>query len=799
MRFLRHYGFFMILLLSIHANAQRPGGPGKGQSNGLTVVGMVIDQSSQAPIPYATVVALDKGSKEMIEGTSTNEDGKFRISITDPNIYLEVSFIGYEKQTVEEFEQREGRLLAGKIELAQSALELDVAEVEAERSRVEFKLDKRVFTVGKDISSTGMGAMEVLNNVPSVNVDIEGNITLRGNGGVQILINGKPSVLADEGGAALGTITADMIESVEVITNPSAKYEAEGTSGILNVVLKKEEKKGFNGSASINTGIPDNHSIGVSLNRRTENFNFFTQFGLGRRSLPTFSESINQNWITGTRIETDGLGYRNEEFFNITLGTDYYINPKNIITLSGNFAYEVEDQPSETNFRFYDGDDQLVSQWRRNESTSATNPKYQYDLQYKREFDNNEDHVLMLSTQGNFFGKSLNSIFNNTPILDSEVLPDQRTRTSFYKADYIFKADYTNPLTDEVTIETGALYEINDVGNDFEVANMVDGIFIPDSNLTNNFEFDQKVLGAYATGSYESDTWGVKLGMRVENTDLNTLLTNTGETNFQNYTNFFPSLHTTYKFSPLFSMQAGYSRRIFRPRLWDLNPFFNIRNNFNVSMGNPNLQPEFGDSYELTAIMIFEKLSLNSSIYYLYTTDVIERVSFFQDDVNVRMPVNLGTRQKTGFELNGKYKLGKSITFNGDFNYGIFSRDGNLDDQDFSFEASEWSTRLMTKFKLPANFDLEVTTNYRSDVQTVQGISRGFASADIGLRKKLWKGKAVVNVSMRDVFASRIRENIADQREFYLYSFSQRGRFITFGASYSFGKGEAMSYTGRRR
>src|SRR5690606_37330098 len=203
----------------------------------------------------------------------------------------------------------------------------------AEKSNVEFKLDKRVFNVGQDIASSGMGALDVLNNVPSVNVDLEGAITLRGNSGVQILINGKPSVLADEQSNALGTLTADMIESIEVITNPSAKYEAEGTSGIINIILKKEEKKGLNGSASINTGLPHNHSIGVSLNQRTEKFNFFTQFGAGYRSLPDYDKSINRNLADNTMVKSDGTSYRNEKFYNITLGADYYLNDLNIITL----------------------------------------------------------------------------------------------------------------------------------------------------------------------------------------------------------------------------------------------------------------------------------------------------------------------------------------------------------------------------------------------------------------------------------------------------------------------------------
>lgn len=766
--------------------------------NAITIKGTVVDGNDGSPIPYATAVAKVPGTEEVLAGTTTDDDGQFALATDNKNVSIEISFIGYGKKLISEFTVRDGVANLGKIQLQQNSESLNEVAVTAEKSTVEFKLDKRVFNVGKDISSTGMGALDVLNNVPSVNVDIEGQISLRGNTGVQILINGKPSVLADEQSNALGTLTADMIESIEVITNPSAKYEAEGTSGIINIILKKEEKKGFNGSASVNTGWPHNHSVGVSLNQRTENFNFFTQFGGGYRSLPRYSESWNQSLEDNSLVESDGVSYRNEQFYNITLGSDYYINDFNTITLSGNFAYEIESGPGETHFDIYDGLGQLESSYDRVENTSATNPKYQYDLQYKKQFKNDEDHVLMFSTLGSFFGKDQESEFENQYTFGTEAGSGQLTETDFYQADYTFKLDYTNPITDKLTLETGALYEINDVGNDYAVFSDDNGQWVLDSNFTNNFEYDQKVFGAYATGAYEGEKWGVKVGLRAENTYLHTLLTTTDESNVQNYTNLFPTLHTSYKFTSRFSLQAGYSRRIFRPRLWDLNPFFNIQNNYNIRTGNPNLLPEYADSYELTGIMIFEKASLTASIYHLYTTDVVERVSYFQDNVTITTPQNVGTRNKTGFELNGKYAPAKWFSVNGDFNYGYFTRTGTFEDQNFDFNGNQWSVKFTTKFKLPADIDLEFTPNYQSSYKTVQGEVSGFAFADAGIRKKIWKGKAVINLGVRDIFASRIRESLVTQPTFESYSFSQRGRFITLGFSYSFGKGEAMSYTGRR-
>jgi outer membrane receptor protein involved in Fe transport len=769
------------------------------QQTTINVSGKVVDANSQQAVEFATIMIRSQANNEAIRGTTTDLEGRFELDIPKQAFIVEVSFIGFVTQTIEEIPIKEGKVDLGIIQLSENSQTLDEVVVRAEKSQTEFKLDKRVFNVGKDLSSTGASALEVLDNVPSVNVNIEGEISLRGSSGVQVLINGKPSVLASEQGNALGTITAEMIEKIEVITNPSAKYDAEGTSGIINIVIKKEERKGLNGSVSVNTGVPHNHSIGLSLNRRTEKFNMFSQLGVGYRELPTDVENTNRNLIQGTALFSEGEEFRNENFYNVILGTDYMINKYNTLTLSGYFAYEIEDQPSSTNFQRLDSDDRLVSEWNRSEVTEATNPKYQYELQYKKDFPDNKDHTLLFSALGNFFGKDQSSVFTNTTVSGENEDALQQTRTNFQEAIYTFKLDYTRPFTDEITLETGAQYVANDVSNDFEVEDWIDGEWISDPGLTNVFEYDQKVLGVYTTGAYEGDKWGIKVGLRVENTELNTLLATTNEANNQNFTNLFPSAHTSYKLSERFSLQAGYSRRIFRPRLWDLNPFFNIRNNFNIRAGNPDLLPEFTDSYELGSIYIIGKTSINASIYYRYTTEVIERISVFENDVNIFKPFNIGTNRSTGLEVNAKYSPKKWWTINGDFNYNYFQREGTFEDADIDFEADQWSGKVTSKFKLPADIDFEVTGRYISAVQTVQGETADNLFADLGLRKKILKGKGVINFSIRDIFASRVRLNETDQPTFYVLSRRQRGRFITLGFSYGFGKGEAMEFSGARR
>lgn len=769
------------------------------QSKGITIKGTVVEGRTQSPVEFATIMLGDKQTKDPITGTTTDVAGNFQIATKSTNFYIEISFIGYAAKIIDDFTIQQGKVDLGTITLGENSQLLDEVVVRAEKSTTEFKLDKRVFNVGKDLSSTGASALEVLNNVPSVNVDIEGAISLRGSQGVQVLINGKPSVIASEQGNALGTITAEMIQQIEVITNPSAKYEAEGTSGIINIVIKKEERKGINGSVTLNTGLPHNHSFGLSLNRRTEKFNLFSQLGAGYREIPTDSRAINRDLHKNTAILSEGEAFRNEVFYNFILGTDYHIDKNNIITLSGSVAYEIEDQPSNFNFSSEDENGVVIDRWNRTEITDATNPKYQYELQYKRDFTDHKNHTLLFSAIGNLFAKDQSSDFFNTTISGSNRNSQQKTRTDFGEWRQTFKLDYTKPFADKWTLETGAQYVLNDVSNDYAVTDFINNEWIENPQLTNIFDYNQNVLGLYGTGAYEDDIWGIKLGLRVENTDLRTVLVNTDKRNTQNFTDLFPTLHTSYKVNENFSLQAGYSRRIYRPRLWNLNPFFNIRNNFSIRTGNPDLLPEYTNSYEITSIYIVGPFSMNFGVYHRYTTAVVERViDSFVNGVSTSIPENIGTNKATGIEYNFKYSPSKKWSMNGDVNYNYFKREGTYEGTSINFDNDQWSAKWTNKFKLPGQIDLEITGQYRSKYQTVQSNISGNLFADIGIRKKFIDGKGVLSLSVRDVFASRIRESETDQPDFYLYNWSQRGRFITLGFSYGFGKGEAMEFGGRR-
>jgi len=803
--------FFTFSLLSMFAQQEVNAQNNSAGSEEITFTGKIVDGKSGEAIDFANVSLYEVASKTLITGTDTDNGGLFKLKSTERNVFLQVSYIGYSSLNVTEFKLEGNKASFGNIEIREQGELLEEVVVRGERSTTEFKTDRRIFNVGTDLTSSGAGALEVLNNVPSVNVDIEGAVTLRGSSGVQILINGKPSVLADEESGALGNITADMIDKIEVITNPSAKYEAEGTSGIINIILKKNKKKALNGSVSVNVGDPTNNSVGVSLNKRTERFNLFTQLGVGKKDRQSDNINRNKNFKSGVDLNSVGTQARNEGYFNAILGSDFYIDSLNTITLSGSFTYEFEDQPSFTTFERFK-DDLPTGSWNRSESTTADNPKIQYELQYKKEFRDNEDHTLLFSAIGNYFGKKQSSSFTEQLISGNHNITDQLTATDFNEGKYTFNLDYTRPLANNFTIETGLQYVDNEVGNDYRVENFTNGEFVVDACLTNFFEYSQNVLGAYTTAAHEGKVWGVKIGLRAEYTDLTTMLENE-DANKQEFINLFPSAHTSYKVNERISLQAGYSRRIYRPRLWDLNPFFNIRNNFSIRAGNPDLMPEHTDSYEVGSIFIFDVITFNLNAYRRFTTEKIERITTVEEDMDETLiattsPLNIGTAATNGLELNFKLTPLKKLTINGDMNYNFFVREGEYETlnevgemvtENVDFSNDQYSAKLNTRYKFNRSLEMEVTGRFQSEVQTVQGTRSENYYMDFGARYKILKGKIVFNFSVRDVFASRIRENFVFADDFDNYSFSQYGRFVTFGVSYGFGKGEAMQYGGARR
>jgi len=764
----------------------------------ITITGKVIEQKSLAPIEYATIALHDANGK-LITGGISAKDGSFQLESQKKDFIIKVSFIGYQTLEISEFQIVDNRVQLNNIQLLNTQAQLNDIIVRAEKSQTVFKLDKRVFNVGKDLVSSGGSALDILNNVPSVDVSIEGTISLRGNTSVQMLINGKPSVMASS--KTLGTITADMIERVEVVTNPSAKYDAEGTSGIINIILKRDNKKGLNGAVTANIGTPKNYSFGLSMNRRTEKLNLFSQVGVGDRRFLSEGYSKTINYLDPIQAQTisNSDSEKNEQFYNFILGADYHINKFQTLSISGHYGFENEDQYSTTNYQYSELLGSNTEEAQRKESTSATNPKWQYEVNYTKEFAKNKDRKLSASATGSFFGKDQKSIYSNTGIGNYLHLSNEKILNDFSDVEYSFQADYNHPFTEKISWETGAKIDINKNENELIQHDKDGENWIVNPNLSNQFHFDQNISALYSTYAYEGEKISFKLGVRAEYEYRKSELVKNNEKNTNKDTRLFPSFHTSYKFNEQLSLQAGYSKRIRRPHMWDLNPFESYRDPLNISKGNPNLRPSLSDSYEITAIKTFQSGSVNASLFYRQTDDVVNDVYTVSDNVTTSMPVNVGKSKQTGIEFNSKLEPFKWLSFLAEGNYMFYNRTGTYLDQNFDFKNESWSTRMTAKFKLPLHIDAEYKFRYYSKSESLQGYYKAVSYSDLGIRKKFMKGKAVVNLSVKDVFNSRKRKYESKNTDFYTYNENQRhGRIIVMGLSFGFGKGETMEYSGMK-
>ncbi|TKG93833.1 TonB-dependent receptor [Puteibacter caeruleilacunae] len=764
----------------------------------VVITGKVVEKESNTPIEYATIALLEQNGN-LVTGGISNKDGSFQLESPNKDFYIKVSFIGYQAVEIHDFKLTNNRVELNAIQLTSTQAQLNDIVVRAEKSKTEFKLDKRVFNVGKDLVGAGGSALDILNNVPSVDVSIEGTISLRGNTSVQMLINGKPSVMASD--KTLGTITADMIEKVEVVTNPSAKYDAEGTSGIINIILKKDNKKGLNGAITGNIGTPKNYSLGLSMNRRTEKLNLFTQLGVGDRRFlsESYNQTINYKDPIQPQVVSIGDTEKNEQFYNFILGADYLISKYQTLSVSGHYGYENEKHYSTTDYSYTELSGENSEEAQRNETTTATNPKWQYEVNYTKEFADNKERKLTASATGSFFGKDKTSTYNNTGAGNYINLNEEKILNDFSDAEYSFQTDYTHPFSEKTTLETGAKVNINSNKNDLTQFNQVNNSWQIDENNSNRFNFDQAISAIYGTYAYEGEKIGFKAGLRGEYEYRKSKLDGSSQDDTNNDTKLFPSFHTSYNFNEKISVQAGYSKRIRRPHMWDINPFASYTDPLNVSKGNPDLKPSLSDSYELTAISNFKSSSINVSLFHRKTDDVVDRVYIVSDNVTTRMPINVGENKRTGIEMNSKLEPLKWLSFLAEGYYMYYKRTGEYQEQDFNFENDAWSGKMTMKLKLPYDIDAEYKFRYYSKTESLQGFYKAVNYSDFGMRKKFMKGKGVVHLSVRDLFDSRKQVFESKSADFKTYRENQRsGRIVVVGVSFGFGKGDTMEYSGMK-
>ncbi len=778
----------------------RPGGkPGGGGPPEINVKGQIVDAITNAPLEFATISLFSKRDSSVVGGNLSDENGNFDIKATGFRMYAVIEFIGYERKLIDNVKLDKDQMRAGIreidmgiIQLGQDGIELDEVEVRADKSETQFSLDKRVFNVGKDLANKGGTAQEILDNVPSVTVDIEGVVSLRGSTGVRILVNGRPSNLASADNAnSLRQIPASMIEKIEVITNPSARYEAEGMSGIINIILKKEDRSGFNGSIDVSAGFPGNAGVGLNLNYRKGKINWFASYGLNYRTNPGTGLLYQELDARDTLFITNQTRDSERKSLSNTFrgGIDYYISEKE--TLTGAIQYKISDEDNFAEYvynDYYETIDNLIGVSNRTDDEFENESGLEYSLNYRKEFSSRKHTLNITASYEDDLeteGSKLNEIF------DSKIdIPDfnleQQTNNSEGSKQWLAKADYVKPLGKDHQYEFGVRSSFRTITNDYLVEDKVGDVWIDDINISNNFIYNEDIYAAYAQYGNRLGKFSYQIGLRGEYGKIRTELKQNNEINNRDTFNLFPSAFLNYEINEGNKLQINYSRRIRRPRFWSLNPFFTLSDRRNFFSGNPNLNPEYTDSYELNYLKFWEKATFTSGIYYRHTKGAIERVRYVNDDGTTTMlPENLAEREDFGLEFIVSYSALKWLRLDANVNAFRSVTDGtNLDDS-FEADAFTWRGSMSTKFSFWKS-DLQIRTNYRAPRVTVQGKNKSITSIDVGWSKDFLKRKnATLTLSIRDLLNSRKRryENFGDN--FYREGeFQWRSRSINLNLNY---------------
>ncbi|PKB15050.1 outer membrane beta-barrel family protein [Flavobacterium sp. 5] len=755
--------------------------------NKVKVTGKIVDKKSNQPLEYATITLKNQKNPKAISGGITNNKGEYEADVI-PGVYdITIEFISFKNVEIKGKDITEKTSL-GTIALEDDASQLNEVVVRAEKSSVEIKLDKKVYNVGQDMMVKGGTVSDVLDNVPSVSVDTEGNVSLRGSDNIRILIDGRPSYAVNIA-EALRQLPADAIDKVEVITNPSARYDAEGGSGIINIILKKGKNQGFNGTIIASTGIPETYGLSANVNYKTEKLNYFTTAAYNHRTNEgggkTNSEYFNEDGSVKNYLDEDRDTKRTNDGFNGRAGVEWTVAPNTYWTNAINYEKYTGDTNDLINYNNYDASHIFTgSTYRLNTGdTGSENASYTSNL--IKNF-NDKGHKLTVDA----------SISRNTDDSQSVITGSDNynnTLNNQVQKQAQLQADYVLPLGEGSQFEAGYKGNFGDLNNDYYV---LDDKGVRIDNLSNTLEYKENINAIYTQYGFKKNKFSYLFGLRWEDTNIEVNLLDTNEFNTKKYNNFFPSAFISYELSDQSNITTSYSKRLSRPRGRFMNPAVNYSSNVNIFQGNPDLDPSLTNKFDVGYIKRWDKITFNTSAYFEDTKDVFSFVRSPTGDVVTpsgevvtpapgtevdgipvikSQPINLGKEQKFGFEFTLNYTPFKIWRINSNFNFynvkttgehSYTDTKGNLIVQNLDNQATTWFARINSKLTLPYKIDWQLNATYNGEQKTAQGKNLGQFGMNTAFSKDILKDKATIAFNISDIFNSRIMRsytNILDQ------------------------------------
>ena len=756
MKFASNLSFLFLIFVTTLSFSQN-----KTTDNAFKVSGKITDQETNQPLEYATIILKDLSTKKITGGISNN-NGEFSVDANKGIYNITIEFLGFEPIS---FNNKEisNNIYLGTIALVTDANNLNEIEIIAEKSTVEIRLDKKIYNVGKDMTVKGGTAADVLANVPSVTVDIEGAVSLRGNENVRILINGKPSTFAS-GADALKQLPADAIQKVEVITSPSARYDAEGTAGILNIVLRKGKALGFNGSFTINTGIPTNFGASTNINYRTNKANYFTTIGYNYSDAPGnayFENEYLQNSSIG-RFQIENRTYdRERKNFNSRFGLEYFLTDNS--SLTGSILYRNSDRSTNTGIRTSTQDinhNEEVYK-KRNELEDEVDEQIEFNFNFTQKFKTSGHKLTFDFKYEDSNDNELAIITGRETVPTIAVDPIEKTSNLEDQKRYLFQGDYVLPIGENAQFEAGFRSNISNQETDYVLREeQTPGVFITNEYVSNLFNYDEDVHALYSQYGNKYGKFSALLGLRMEVSDITVKVYGTDLDSNKKYTELFPTLNLAYELDENETLTLGYNRRVRRPRSWFINPFPSRASENNIFQGNPDLNPSYSNGVDLGYLKKWDKITFNTSVYYNYSTDVFQFVREVDTTdptttITRTTPRNISSEDRFGLEFSLNISPFKWWKLNSNFNFFRITSDGK--DIVADSETNSWSTRLNSRVKLPAKIDWQTTFNYRGPRDDFQSTRKGIASVNLAFSKDILKDNGTLSLNVSDLFNSRKR------------------------------------------
>ncbi|PZX17431.1 outer membrane receptor protein involved in Fe transport [Breznakibacter xylanolyticus] len=778
----------MFLLLSLHGIMSAAVDDDKTG----TIRGLVIDANSGEPIEYATIAVYD-AQNNVVTGTVTDVKGVFKVSGLNWGVYhLQLSFMGYDAHRVENLSVTNDKPShnLGTVRLAANTEKLNEVEVVAERKQFEYKIDKKVVNVSGQATAASMTAIEVLENVPSVKVDVEGNVSLRGSGGFTVLIDGKPSIL--DASDALRQIPASAIDNIEIITNPSVKFEPDGTAGIINVITKKNKLLGVSGQAAVNAGMYGTYGGDALLNYRHKKVNYIFGGDYNRRVFPGENENERRS-VVGDQTNyliSKGEGERDMRMWGLRGGVEVDFNPKNSMTLSARMGGRDMIMESPQSFHEFN-DAGLDNRYSSLENWHRQGQFYALNGTYVRQFAQKGHQV---STQFNISHRDATEESSNEKTSDGTLLEKRRNLEDGPGDRAELKIDYTLPFSETNKLEAGyqGRWESESDETALENWDLLSGAWVPNAQYGNNTEGEQQIHGLYAMYAGMWRKFGYQAGLRGETT-RRTISSNLSAQQFElDRFDLYPTLHLSLQLPWEQQLMGGYSRRIQRTHGWMLEPFITWVNAYYVRQGNADLEPEFIDSYELGYVKQFENAFVSFEAYHRVTHNKVENLQRQWEgdpsgNILMGQPFNVGKDYSTGLELSINLRQLKWWEVNLMGNLYNYEVTGSAGGKDFSNQTFNWGARLNNTFKVARLHQLQFNGQFNSPTATAQGEVHGYYSFDAAYRVDLFKRKLSAVVQARDLFATGKRISTTEGENFYTWSkWGMKAPLVSMTLTYRF-------------